>query len=87
MKLKIYGSGCAKCNLLANHAASAAQSLGLSYELEKITDVNDIIDAGIMRTPALVVDDEVLVEGNVASEEKIQQLLAQSAGRDTGESA
>lgn len=76
MKMKIYGSGCAKCNLLTKHAEAAAKSLGIPYELEKITDINDIIDAGIMRTPTLAIDDEVVVEGHVASEEKIRQLLA-----------
>lgn len=77
MKLKIYGSGCTKCKLLAEHAESAAQALGISYELEKVTDMNSIIDAGVMRTPALAVDDEIVVEGRVVGAEKIKQLLAQ----------
>ena len=77
MKLKIYGSGCTKCKLLAEHAESAAQALGISYELEKVTDMNSIIDAGVMRTPALAVDDEIVVEGKVVGAEKIKQLLAQ----------
>lgn len=52
MKLQIYGSGCAKCQQLTANAEAAATQLGLSYELEKITDLNAIIHAGVMRTPA-----------------------------------
>ena len=48
MKLSIYGSGCAKCQALAKNAEAAAQALDLDYEIEKVTDTNQIIDAGIM---------------------------------------
>ena len=75
MKLKIYGSGCAKCNQLAANTEAAAKALRFSYELEKVTDMNGIIDAGIMHTPALVVDDEIIVEGRVPGVEEIQQKL------------
>ena len=61
MKLSIYGSGCAKCQALAKNAEAAAQALDLDYEIEKVTDTNQIIDAGIMRTPALMADDDILV--------------------------
>ncbi|MFR0308808.1 thioredoxin family protein, partial [Escherichia coli] len=60
--------------LIANTEA-AARRLGLEYQLEKVTDVNAIIDAGIMRTPALAVDDDILVEGKVPSSDELQQLL------------
>ncbi|WP_417829818.1 thioredoxin family protein [Thalassospira sp.] len=76
MKLSIYGSGCAKCQTLAKNAEAAAQALDLSYEIEKVTDMNQIIDAGIMHTPALLVDDEILVEGKVATPDEIRKLLA-----------
>jgi small redox-active disulfide protein 2 len=75
MKLTIYGSGCTKCNLLASHAESAAGELGLDYEMEKVTDMNDIIDAGVMRTPALAIDGEIVVEGKVPGAEAIKPLL------------
>ncbi|MCD1638862.1 thioredoxin family protein [Pseudomonas stutzeri] len=75
MKLTVYGSGCAKCQQLTANAEAAARRLGLEYQLEKVTDVNAIIDAGVMRTPALAVDDDVLVEGKVASSDELQQLL------------
>ena len=75
MKFKIYGSGCAKCNLLAAHAETAAQELGIRYELEKVTDINSIIDAGVIRTPALAVNDKLVIEGKVPSAEKIKKFL------------
>ena len=53
MKLQILGKGCAKCVALGEHAEAAAKALGLEYELEKVTDLNAIIDAGVMTTPAL----------------------------------
>jgi len=76
MKLEIYGSGCAKCNLLTQHAETAARELGISYQLEKITDINGIIDAGVLRTPALAVDGKLVVVGQVPSADKIKQYLA-----------
>lgn len=78
MKLKIYGSGCAKCQQLTKNAEAAATQLGLDYELEKVTDMNAIIDAGIMRTPALMVDDEIVVEGKVPDSDELKGLLAHS---------
>lgn len=75
MKLKIYGSGCKKCQQLTDNAKEAADALGLTVEIEKITDVNAIIDEGIMRTPALGIDDDVVIEGKVASAEEIKKLL------------
>jgi small redox-active disulfide protein 2 len=76
MKLEIYGSGCSKCKTLAVNAESAAKALGITYEIKKVTDMNAIIDAGVMRTPALAVDGTVIVEGKVAGADEIQKLLA-----------
>lgn len=75
MKLKIYGSGCAKCALLTQHAETAARELGIEYDLVKVTDMNAIIDAGIMRTPALAVDDRIVVEGRVPSASELKKVL------------
>ncbi|MBU0562689.1 MAG: TM0996/MTH895 family glutaredoxin-like protein [Gammaproteobacteria bacterium] len=75
MKLTVYGSGCAKCQQLSANAEAAARRLGLEFEVEKVTDVNAIIDAGVIRTPALAVDEEIVVEGKVPSSDEIEQLL------------
>lgn len=75
MKLTVYGSGCAKCQQLTANAEAAARRLNLDFSLDKVTDVNAIIDAGVMRTPALAVDDEVIVEGKVPSSNELEGLL------------
>lgn len=77
MKLSIYGSGCSKCKKLTANAEAAAQHLNIAYELEKVTDVNAIIDAGVLRTPALGVDDRIRVEGKIPSVEDLEQILEQ----------
>jgi small redox-active disulfide protein 2 len=75
MRFTIYGSGCAKCKQLTLNAEAAANELGLSFELEKVTDVNGIIDAGVMRTPALAIDEEIVLEGTVSNVGEIKALL------------
>jgi len=75
MKFIIYGSGCSKCQQLTTNIEAAAKALGINYELEKITDTNSIIDAGVMRTPALAIDDDIVMEGKVAGVAEIEQLL------------
>jgi len=75
IKIQIYGTGCPKCTQLAQHAETAAQALGLEYEVEKVTDINAIIDAGIMSTPGLGVNGVVKSTGRVLSPEAIKGLL------------
>jgi small redox-active disulfide protein 2 len=71
MKLQILGTGCAKCNALTQATEQAAQALGLPYELEKITDLKQIMAFGVMLTPALVVDGKVKLAGKVPSADEV----------------
>ncbi len=75
MKLQVFGTGCSKCQMLGKHAEAAAQALGLDYELEKVTDMNAIVEAGVMTTPALVVDGDIKVSGRVPTVETLKSLL------------
>lgn len=75
MRITIYGSGCAKCKQLVANAEVAAKELGMAYEVDKITDTTAIIEAGVMRTPALAIDDEVLFEGKVATTDEIKKRM------------
>ena len=75
MKIQILGTGCPKCQKLAQHAEAAAKELGVTYELEKITDLQRIMAFGVMTTPALVVDGVVKVVGKVPTPEEIKPLL------------
>lgn len=79
MKLQILGTGCAKCNALAQATEQAAQALGLPYELEKVTDLNRIMSFGVMMTPALVVDGQVKVVGKVPNVTELKTLLQPAA--------
>jgi len=74
-KLQILGTGCPKCMKLAEQAETAAKELGIEYEIEKVTDINDIMNFGVMMTPALAVDGEVKMMGKVASAEEIKELV------------
>jgi small redox-active disulfide protein 2 len=75
MKLQILGTDCAKCNALTMATEKAAQSLGLQYELEKVTDLKRIMSFGVMMTPALVVNGQVKVSGKVPSVDEIKAML------------
>ncbi len=76
MKIKILGTGCPKCKKLTEHAEIAAKELGLEFELEKVTDITEIMKYGVMSTPALVVDGEVKSVGKLPSPAEIKKLLA-----------
>jgi small redox-active disulfide protein 2 len=74
--LKVYGSGCAKCHRLEANAKAAAEALGLEFRLAKVTDRAAITDAGILLTPALVVDGEVKIAGKAPSVDELKAVLA-----------
>ena len=73
--IQILGTGCAKCNKLADASKAAADELGIDYEIEKITDMMRFADFGVMVTPAMAVDGEVKVAGKVPSHEELKTLL------------
>ena len=77
-KIQILGPGCPKCRKLAENVSAAVEQLELNFEIEKVTDINEIMKFGVMITPALVVDGEVKAVGKVPSADEIRQILAQS---------
>ena len=74
-KIQILGTGCPKCKKLAENAEAAATELGIKYELEKVTEINDIMKFGVMVTPALAVDGQVKIVGKVPSTDEIKKML------------
>jgi small redox-active disulfide protein 2 len=76
MDIKILGTGCVNCNNLEVNTRKALDELGLSVEIEKVTDPGEIVAWGVMSTPALVIDDEVVLSGRVPPAGQIKQLLA-----------
>jgi len=75
-KIQILGTGCAKCQKLAAVADEAAKALGLSYELQKVTDLKQIMSFKVLSTPALVVDGQVKLSGRVPTLEEAKQLIS-----------
>ena len=76
MIVKILGSGCANCHKLEENTRTALADLGLTAEVEHVTDVGQIAGYGVMRTPGLVVDEEVIVSGRVPTAAQVRHLLA-----------
>ena len=75
-KIQILGTGCAKCKKLAEHAEHAAKELGIDYEIEKITDIKQIMDFGVVMTPGLVIDGVVETAGKVPSVEEVKKMMS-----------
>jgi len=75
-RLQILGVGCPKCKKLAENTEAAAKALGIEYSIEKVTDVNAIMQFGVMMTPALAVDGQVKVVGKVPAPDEIKKMLA-----------
>jgi small redox-active disulfide protein 2 len=79
MIIKVLGPGCANCRNLEKATRAALADLGLDVVVEKVTDYAAIADYGVMSTPALVVDDKVVLAGRVPSVGQLRDLLAAAA--------
>ncbi len=73
--IKILGTGCVNCRNLEANTRTALDRLGLDVTIEKVTDPGEIASWGVMSTPALVIDDEVVLSGRVPGPDQIVQLL------------
>lgn len=74
-KLQILGTGCPKCKKLYEVTEIAAKEMKIEFELLKVTDINEIMDFGVMMTPCLAVDGVVKVCGKVPSVEEIKKFI------------
>ena len=77
--IKILGTGCPRCDQLAAAAKQAADQLGGEYEFIKIKDISEFPSYGLMLTPGLVVDGELVVQGKVPTVDEIKVLLEKEA--------
>jgi small redox-active disulfide protein 2 len=75
MVIKILGTGCTNCKKLEENARKAVEELGLDASVEKVTEIKDIMKYGVMKTPALVVDEKVKIMGRVATSDEIKKYL------------
>lgn len=76
-KIQILGTGCTKCNTLAANAREAAQTLGEDFEIEKVTELNDIMTFGCMTTPGLAIDGKLVSQGKLLKPDQIMKLICQ----------
>ena len=74
-KIQVLGPGCPKCRQLAENAQAAIDRYELDCEVEKVTDINEIMKFGVMMTPALAVDGQVKAVGKVPSPDEIKQMI------------
>ncbi len=74
-EIKILGTGCQKCNKLEELSKKAAEESGIEFSIEKVEEINKIMDYGVMTTPALVVDGEVKIAGKVPSLDELKKLI------------
>ena len=79
MIVKVLGPGCNNCVNLERVTRQVVAELGLDAEIEKVTDYPTIVGYGVMSTPALVVDEKVVVSGRVPTPAQVRELLTTSA--------
>lgn len=78
MTIQILGTGCSKCKALEANAKAAIAQAGIDAEVMKVTDINEIMDMGVMVTPALAVDGTVKKAGKVLSVDEIIALVKEA---------
>ncbi|MCK4889535.1 MAG: TM0996/MTH895 family glutaredoxin-like protein [Candidatus Aminicenantes bacterium] len=74
-EIKVLGTGCPKCKKLEEVTRLVAEDMKIEFNLEKVTDLNEIMDFGVMMTPALVVDGEVKVAGKIPAIKDLKTML------------
>jgi small redox-active disulfide protein 2 len=75
MEIKVLGTGCPKCKALEKVTMEAVEKTGVTATVTKVEDIVEIMQFGVMTTPALVVDGEILVKGRVPSVDEIVKLI------------
>jgi len=82
MQLLVIGPGCAKCKTLAQFTEQAVKELGITAEINKVTDLKQIMALGVMMTPALAVNGTIKVTGKVPSMAELKVILSQAAAAE-----
>jgi small redox-active disulfide protein 2 len=76
-KIEVLGTGCAKCKRLFANTEQAIKELNIAVDLVKIETLNQIAERGVMMTPALIINDEIVAEGRVPDVKEIKALLSE----------
>jgi len=75
MEIKVFGTGCKKCNDLYEAVESTIKKNDLSAELSKVQDLKEMVQSGVMKTPALMIDGKLVASGRVPSSKELEKLL------------
>jgi len=75
MEIKVLGTGCPKCKTLEKITRESVSELGINAEITKVTDIDKIMEYGIIRTPGLVINGEVVLSGRIPSATEIKELI------------
>ncbi len=78
MKIKVLGTGCARCKTLEKSTRLAVDEMGVDAEVAKVEDIVEIMGYGVMRTPALVIDEKVVMYGKTPSVKEIIEIIKKS---------
>ncbi len=78
MEIKVLGTGCPKCKALEKTVINSLVELGISADVSKVEDIMKIIEYGVMRTPALVINGKVVISGYVPDNNEIKNLITKN---------
>lgn len=79
MNIKILGPGCHNCRRLDAYTREALQAVGMTADIEKVEEITEIMSYGILRTPGLVIDGEIVVSGHVPTPDRLAEILRERA--------
>jgi small redox-active disulfide protein 2 len=79
MEIKVLGTGCAKCKSLEKITRKAVKELSLDATVEKVEDIQKIMEYAVMRTPALVIDEKVIISGQLPKVAELKELLTKNS--------
>ncbi len=77
MEIKVLGTGCPKCKTLEKITRETVEKLEIDARITKVEDIVEIMNSGVMQTPALVIDNKVVLSGRLPSEKELAELLTQ----------
>lgn len=80
MKIQVAGPGCMNCKTTEQRVINACAELNLAADISKVTDYNEIARLGVLRTPAVVIDGEIVVMGRVPTVDELKKILSARAG-------
>ena len=78
MNIKILGTGCARCKTLEQVTRNAVAEMGITADIEKVEDIEKIMQYGVMRTPALIIDEKIALSGRVPSLTEVKEVITKN---------